>query len=95
MSHMRCPTVRIQAGDSFIVINESDFSHEQGHELYAETGTFNEGHVRPEQEPTPFNEGTVGWYKVQLDAARISYPDDVKKEALVMIYNGFRHTDGV
>jgi len=72
---MRLPTVQIKAaeGDSFIVINESDFI-EGEHELFDEV-------------KTP-KEGTVAWYKMQLDLKNVEFESSATKAELKAIYDG-------
>ena len=71
---MRVPTIRVKAaeGDSFIVINESDFI-EGEHELFDDV----EGP----------KEGTKVWYEMQLGLRDVSFEKGSSKAVLKAAYD--------
>ena len=70
---MRLPTVKVKDDkDSYYIINESDFDDKK-HELFDQ--------VKAEKE------GSVGWYKQQLDEMDVKYSDSDKKTDLKSLYD--------
>ena len=77
--NMKVPTVKVKgAGDSFIIINESDFV-EGEHELFGTAVESDAGEMP--------NEGTNAWYKLQLGLRGIAYDKNATKAQLKAAYD--------
>jgi hypothetical protein len=69
-----CPVVTIETENGPVEINKSDFDSEK-HELF--------GQVKKDKEP---KEGTVDWYKDQLDDLNIDHSEISIKADYIVLY---------